>query len=199
MRRTCNYRAFNFSFFFTASRFILLCTFVVFGFTGDALTAEKAFLVASMFNTVRLSMTLFFPFAISQIGEARVSINRIQVKYLFSTDVMGHNLVICQYGVLRMMYVLKYFLSNSGFPAAPRERRPGERPLTAEERRDAGGFPSHRQPPEYHREVERPGGGGDPAERQPQDLPREAPRHHRLGGGREELRDPGSPRGVPLF
>ena len=52
----------------------------MFGFTGDALTAEKAFLVASMFNTVRLSMTLFFPFAISQIGEARVSIKRIQVK-----------------------------------------------------------------------------------------------------------------------
>ena len=78
MKRTCNYRAFNFSFFFTASRFILLCTFVVFGFTGDVLTAEKAFLVASMFNTVRLSMTLFFPFAISQIGEAKVSVQRIQ-------------------------------------------------------------------------------------------------------------------------
>ena len=31
-----------------------------------------------MFNTVRLSMTLFFPFAISQWGEMRVSINRIQ-------------------------------------------------------------------------------------------------------------------------
>ena len=51
----------------------------MYGFTGDILTAEKAFLVASMFNTVRLSMTLFFPFAISQIGEARVSIKRIQV------------------------------------------------------------------------------------------------------------------------
>ena len=42
------------------------------------LTAEKAFLCLSMFNTVRLSMTLFFPFAISQWGEMRVSINRIQ-------------------------------------------------------------------------------------------------------------------------
>ena len=78
VRRTSYYRAFNFSFFFSASRFIQLCTFIVFGFTGDVLTAEKAFLVASMFNTVRLSMTLFFPFAISQIGEAKVSIKRIQ-------------------------------------------------------------------------------------------------------------------------
>ena len=99
VRRTCNYRAFNFSFFFTASRFILLCTFLVFGFTGDALTAEKAFLVASMSNTVRLSMTLFFPFAISQIGEARVSIKRIQVNY----------------GVLRMSYLSKYLSLTQDF------------------------------------------------------------------------------------
>ena len=96
MRNTSYYRAFNFSFFFSASRFILLCTFLVFGFTGEVsktfsssshnyltlftkvLTAEKAFLCLSMFNTVRLSMTLFFPFAISQLGETRVSITRIQ-------------------------------------------------------------------------------------------------------------------------
>lgn len=45
---------------------------------GKVLTAEKAFLCLSMFNTVRLSMTLFFPFAISQLGETRVSISRIQ-------------------------------------------------------------------------------------------------------------------------
>jgi len=78
VRKTSYFRAFNFSFFFSASRFILLCTFLVFGFTGEVLTAEKAFLCLSMFNTVRLSMTLFFPFAISQLGETRVSISRIQ-------------------------------------------------------------------------------------------------------------------------
>ena len=84
VRRTCNYRAFNFSFFFTASRFILLCTFLVFGFTGDALTAEKAFLVASMFNTVRLSMTLFFPMGLSGLRELGASVKRIQVTYHYS-------------------------------------------------------------------------------------------------------------------
>ena len=47
----------------------------------QVLTAEKAFLCLSMFNTVRLSMTLFFPFAISQWGEMNVSINRIQVRH----------------------------------------------------------------------------------------------------------------------
>ena len=79
VRRTSYFKGFNFSFFFTSSRFIQLCTFLVFGLTGDVLTAEKAFLVASMFNIVNQSMACFFPFAISQIGEANASIKRIQV------------------------------------------------------------------------------------------------------------------------
>ena len=37
IRNTSYYRAFNFSFFFSASRFILLCTFLVFGFTGEVI------------------------------------------------------------------------------------------------------------------------------------------------------------------
>ncbi|XP_023331666.1 multidrug resistance-associated protein 4 [Eurytemora carolleeae] len=78
IRHTSYYRAFNFSFFFTASRFILLSTFLVFGFTGQILTAEKAFICLSLYNTVRLSMTLFFPFAISSFGEAKVSVSRIR-------------------------------------------------------------------------------------------------------------------------
>ena len=35
VKNTSYYRAFNFSFFFSASRFILLCTFLVYGFTGE--------------------------------------------------------------------------------------------------------------------------------------------------------------------
>lgn len=78
IRKTSYFRSFNFSFFFTASRFILLCTFLVFGLTGEVLTAEKAFLALSLYNTVRLSMTLFFPFAISMLGECRASVDRVQ-------------------------------------------------------------------------------------------------------------------------
>ena len=44
----------------------------------QVLTAEKAFLALSLYNTVRLSMTLFFPFAISTIGECRASVDRVQ-------------------------------------------------------------------------------------------------------------------------
>ena len=35
VKSTSYYRAFNFSFSFSASRLILLCTFLVFGFTGE--------------------------------------------------------------------------------------------------------------------------------------------------------------------
>ena len=69
VRTTNQYRAFNFSFFFSASRFILVCTFLVYGFvTCGILSVETAFVTLSLYNTVRLSMTLFFPFAISQVN-----------------------------------------------------------------------------------------------------------------------------------
>ena len=44
----------------------------------QVLTAEKAFLALSLYNTVRLSMTLFFPFAITMLGEVRASVNRVE-------------------------------------------------------------------------------------------------------------------------
>ena len=80
VKKTCNFRAFKISFFFTASRLIQLATFLVFGLTGHPVTAENAFLVVSMFNTVRLSMTLFFPMALSQLREVRASVGRIEVR-----------------------------------------------------------------------------------------------------------------------
>ena len=80
IKKTCNFRAFKISFFFTASRLIQLVTFLVFGLTGNSVTAENAFLVVSMFNTVRLSMTLFFPMALSQLREVRASVRRIEVR-----------------------------------------------------------------------------------------------------------------------
>ena len=58
------------------SKISKLDNFKVVGFTGRVLTPDIAFVCLAMFNTVRLSMTLFFPFAISMSGEARVSVNR---------------------------------------------------------------------------------------------------------------------------
>jgi hypothetical protein len=41
IRRTSYFRSFNFSFFFSASRLILLCTFLVFGLTGEVSRAQS--------------------------------------------------------------------------------------------------------------------------------------------------------------
>ena len=54
---------------------LILLTYVL---SGEILTAEKAFLTLSLFNVVRLSITLFFPLAIQLVSEALISIKRIQ-------------------------------------------------------------------------------------------------------------------------
>ena len=54
---------------------LVLLTFVL---SGEALTAEKAFLTLALFNVVRLSLTLFFPLAIQLVSEALISVRRIQ-------------------------------------------------------------------------------------------------------------------------
>ena len=54
---------------------LVLLTFVL---SGEALTAEKAFLTLALFNVVRLSLTLFFPLAIQLVSEALISVKRIQ-------------------------------------------------------------------------------------------------------------------------
>ena len=87
IKKICRLRAFNISFYFTASRLIQLATFLVFALTGDSITAEKAFLVVSMFNTVRLSMTLFFPMGLSGLRELRASVKRIQVIHDYITRI----------------------------------------------------------------------------------------------------------------
>ena len=80
IRRLAYYRGFNFSFFFVSSKLIVLAIFIPFVASGEIMTAEKAFLTLSLYNTVRLSMTLFIPYAITLISEALVSTRRIEVK-----------------------------------------------------------------------------------------------------------------------
>ncbi|XP_057378671.1 LOW QUALITY PROTEIN: ATP-binding cassette sub-family C member 4-like [Daphnia carinata] len=78
IRRTNYFRALNMSLFFTSSKLIIFLTFLVFIFTGNHLTAQKVFVTVSLFNNIRLIMTLFFPGAITMAAEARVSTKRIE-------------------------------------------------------------------------------------------------------------------------
>lgn len=65
--------------FLVSTKFVIFLTFVVFVYTGGTLTAEKVFVTISLYQAVRLSTTLFIPFAIQFISETRVTIKRLEV------------------------------------------------------------------------------------------------------------------------
>ena len=78
IQKTWFYKAFNNTFFFTSCKVIMVLVLLTFVLSGEALTAEKAFLTLALFNVVRLSLTLFFPLAIQLVSEALISVKRIQ-------------------------------------------------------------------------------------------------------------------------
>ncbi|CAL8127080.1 unnamed protein product [Orchesella dallaii] len=90
IRKTSRLRAINMSLFYTSSKLIIFLTLLVYVLTDNTLTAEKVFVTLSLYNNVRLIMTLFFPNGVSQLAETLVSINRLQTFLLMeersSTD-----------------------------------------------------------------------------------------------------------------
>ena len=68
----------TFSFFFTSSKVLIWGILIPMVTMGQILSADAIFLTMGLYNTVRLSMTLFFPFAITHVSEAIVSFSRIQ-------------------------------------------------------------------------------------------------------------------------
>lgn len=65
--------------FFVASKIIIFVTICVFVLTGNRLTASNVFMAISLYGAVRLTITLFFPFAIEKLSECLISVRRIQV------------------------------------------------------------------------------------------------------------------------
>lgn len=65
--------------FFCASKIIIFVTFTVYVLLGNTITASHVFVTVSLYTSVRLTVTLFFPSAIEKLFETRVSICRIQV------------------------------------------------------------------------------------------------------------------------
>ncbi|ODN02112.1 Multidrug resistance-associated protein 4 [Orchesella cincta] len=78
IRKTSRLRAVNMSLFYTSSKLIIFLTLLVYVLTDHTLTAEKVFVTLSLYNNVRLIMTLFFPNGVSQLAETLVSIKRLQ-------------------------------------------------------------------------------------------------------------------------
>ncbi len=72
-------RGLNMAFFFVASKIIIFITICVYVLTGNELTASRVFMAVALYGAVRLTITLFFPFAIEKASESLISIRRIKV------------------------------------------------------------------------------------------------------------------------
>ena len=58
----------------------------MYALSGDnVISAEKVFVLASFYNILRQTMTVFLPVGIAQLAEAFISVKRIQVIIRLST------------------------------------------------------------------------------------------------------------------
>ncbi|CAN7997610.1 unnamed protein product [Ixodes hexagonus] len=78
IRQTSVLRAVNMGLFFMSSKLVLFLCFVSFALLGNTLTSECVFVSMALFNSLRLAMTLYFPFGVGQGAETLVSIRRLQ-------------------------------------------------------------------------------------------------------------------------
>ncbi|XP_016524096.1 multidrug resistance-associated protein 4 isoform X2 [Poecilia formosa] len=84
-------RGLNMASFFVASKIIIFITVCIYVLTGNRLSASKLFMAVSLYGAVRLTITLFFPFAIENVSESLISIQRIQ-KFLLLNEVAPQHL-----------------------------------------------------------------------------------------------------------
>ncbi|KAJ6216249.1 hypothetical protein RDWZM_007406 [Blomia tropicalis] len=71
-------RALNISISVVSGRIILFAIFITYVVQGNTLNADKVFVVMSVINTVRLTMTWMFPNSIALLSELSVSCQRVQ-------------------------------------------------------------------------------------------------------------------------
>ncbi|KAL1140805.1 hypothetical protein AAG570_000733 [Ranatra chinensis] len=82
------------SFIIFHTRTSFFCSILAYVLFGNHITAQKVFVVTSFYNTLRQTMTVFFPQGITQIAEAHISIKRIQKFLLYKeTTIPKLNLV----------------------------------------------------------------------------------------------------------
>ncbi|XP_054479604.1 ATP-binding cassette sub-family C member 4-like [Anoplopoma fimbria] len=71
-------RGLNMASFFASSKIIVFVTFTVYVLLGNAITASSVFVTVSLYGTIKLTVTLFFPLAIEKLSETVVSVRRIE-------------------------------------------------------------------------------------------------------------------------
>uniref|UniRef100_A0AAX7TYV4 Multidrug resistance-associated protein 4 n=1 Tax=Astatotilapia calliptera TaxID=8154 RepID=A0AAX7TYV4_ASTCA len=72
-------RGLNMASFFASSKLIIFVTFTVYTLLGNTMTASQVFVTMSLYGTIKVTLTLFFPLAIEKLSETVVSIRRIKV------------------------------------------------------------------------------------------------------------------------
>lgn len=72
-------RGLNMASFFASSKIIVFATFTIHVVLGNPVTASSVFVTVSLYGTVKLTVTLFFPLAVEKLSETIVSARRIEV------------------------------------------------------------------------------------------------------------------------
>ncbi|XP_035533359.1 multidrug resistance-associated protein 4-like [Morone saxatilis] len=86
-------RGLNMASFFASSKIIVFVTFTVYVLLGNIITASSVFVTVSLYGTIKLTVTLFFPLAIEKVSETAVSIRRI-TNFLLLEEVERRNFVL---------------------------------------------------------------------------------------------------------
>uniref|UniRef100_A0A8C5I9Z2 Multidrug resistance-associated protein 4 n=1 Tax=Gouania willdenowi TaxID=441366 RepID=A0A8C5I9Z2_GOUWI len=84
-------RALNMASFFVAGKIIVFITICVYVLTGNKLSASRVFVAVALYGAVRLTITLFFPYAIEKLSECLISIRRIE-NFLLLNEVAPQHL-----------------------------------------------------------------------------------------------------------
>uniref|UniRef100_UPI003AAC75F7 ATP-binding cassette sub-family C member 4-like n=1 Tax=Centroberyx gerrardi TaxID=166262 RepID=UPI003AAC75F7 len=71
-------RGLNMASFFASSKIIVFVTFTVYALLGNAISASRVFVTVSLYGTIKLTVTLFFPLAVEKLSETVVSVRRIK-------------------------------------------------------------------------------------------------------------------------
>ncbi|XP_028288471.1 multidrug resistance-associated protein 4-like isoform X2 [Parambassis ranga] len=83
-------RGLNIASFFASNKIIVFVTFTVYALLGNSITASRIFITVSLYGSIKLNVTLFFPLAIEKLSETTVSVSRIK-NFLLLDEVKRKN------------------------------------------------------------------------------------------------------------
>ncbi|XP_019716236.1 multidrug resistance-associated protein 4-like isoform X1 [Hippocampus comes] len=71
-------RGLNMATFFASSKIVVFVTFALYAVLGNDVSASRVFVTVSLYGTIKITVTLFFPLAVEKLSETIVSVRRIK-------------------------------------------------------------------------------------------------------------------------